>query len=224
MSYLDAASTEPLHPAAREALLGALDDGWADPARLYGSARRAHRLLDDARAAMAGHLGARPDEVSFTSSGTQAVHLGVLGALGGRRRVGNDVVASAVEHSSVLHALEHAEANRTLVGVDRAGRVDASEFGARVTRTTALACLQTANHEVGTLQPVAEVAAACQAAGVPLLSDAAQSVGRVPVDVSGARGLGADGQRAQVGRPGRRRRPGGPQGHPVALAGPVRRA
>jgi cysteine desulfurase len=184
VSYLDAASTEPLHPAARAALLVALDDGWSDPARLYGSARRTRRLLDDARAAMAAHVGARPDEVTFCSSGTQAVHLGVLGVLGGRRRVGRDVVASAIEHSSVLHALDFAEAHQTLVGVNRDGRTDAPTFAAAVRPDTALAVLQTANHEVGTLQPVAEVAAVCRAAGVPLLTDAAQSVGRMPVDVS----------------------------------------
>jgi cysteine desulfurase len=184
VSYLDAASTEPLHPAARKALLAAIDDGWADPARLYGSARRTRRLLDDARAAMAAHLGARPDEVSFAASGTQAVHLAVLGALGGRRRVGNHAVASSVEHSAVLHALDFAEADQTLVRVDREGRTDAAAFTAALRPDTALACLQSANHEVGTLQPVAEVAAACQAAGVPLVSDAAQSVGRLPVDAA----------------------------------------
>ncbi|MDX6205518.1 MAG: cysteine desulfurase [Frankiales bacterium] len=184
MSYLDAASTEPLHPAARAALLAAIDDGWADPARLYGSARRTRRLLDDARAAMAAHLGARPDEVSFAASGTQAVHLAVLGALGGRRRVGNHAVASSVEHSAVLHALDFAEADQTLVRVDREGRTDAAAFTAALRPDTALACLQSANHEVGTLQPVAEVADACQAASVPLVSDAAQSVGRLPVDAA----------------------------------------
>jgi cysteine desulfurase len=184
VSYLDAASTEPLHPAARAALVAAIDDGWADPQRLYGAARRARQLLDDARASMAAHLGARPDEVSFTASGTQAIHLGVLGVLGGRRRVGNHVVASAVEHSAVLHALDFAEARPTLVEVDRAGRTAVSSFASALQADTALACLQTANHEVGTLQPVAEVAAVCHAAGVPLLSDAAQSVGRVPIDVA----------------------------------------
>ncbi len=142
-------------------------------------------LLEQARAEVAELLGARPDEVSFTSSGTQAVHLGVLGALRGRRRTGRHLVTGAVEHSSVLHAAEvheHDGGTVETVGVDRTGRVDAAAFAAAVSRPgTALACLQTANHEVGTLQPVAEAAQACLAAGVPLLVDAAQSAGRLPV-------------------------------------------
>ncbi|GLW97162.1 aminotransferase class V-fold PLP-dependent enzyme [Microtetraspora sp. NBRC 16547] len=185
MVYLDAASTEPLHPAARDALLAALDSGWADPARLYGHARRAQMLLEQARADVADVLGARPDEVVFTSSGTQAVHLGVLGTLNGRRRTGRHLVVGAVEHSSVLHSAEtHEREGGTveIVGVSRTGRVDAGAFAEAVSAPgTALACLQTANHEVGTLQPVEEAAAACQEAGVPLLVDAAQSAGRLPL-------------------------------------------
>lgn len=185
MPYFDAASTEPLHPRAREALIATLDAGWADPARLYGQARRAHLLLEQARTEVAEALGARPDEVSFTSSGTQAVHLGVLGTLHGRRRAGRHLVTSAVEHSSVLHAAAVHESDGgtvTTVGVNLAGRVDLDAFVAAVSAEgTALACLQTANHEVGTLQPVAEAAAACRERGVPLLVDAAQSAGRLPV-------------------------------------------
>ncbi|MFC0039259.1 aminotransferase class V-fold PLP-dependent enzyme [Actinomadura rayongensis] len=182
--YLDAASSEPLLPAARTALLGALDGAWADPARLYGAARGSRLALDRARADVARVLGTRPDEIAFTASGTQAVHLGMLGALGGRRRVGRHLVVSAVEHSSVLHTAERHEADGgevTVVGADRLGRVDADAFAAALRPDTALACLQSANHEVGTVQPVAEVAAACRAAGVPLLVDAAQSAGRVDV-------------------------------------------
>ncbi|WP_405151917.1 aminotransferase class V-fold PLP-dependent enzyme [Sphaerisporangium sp. NBC_01403] len=185
MAYFDAASTEPLHPAAREALIATLDAGGADPARLYGPARRARVLLERARAEAAEVIGARPDEVSFTSSGTQAVHLGVLGTLLGRRRAGRHLVTGAVEHSSVLAAAAvHQREGGTveIVGVDLTGRVDPGEFGAAVAREgTALACLQTANHEVGTLQPVAEAAEACRSAGVPLLVDAAQTLGRLPV-------------------------------------------
>jgi cysteine desulfurase len=112
------------------------------------------------------------------------VHLAVLGALRARRRVGRHLVVSAVEHSSVLHAAEAHERDGgtvTTVGVDRYGRVDPAEFAAALRPDTALACLQSANHEVGTLQPVAEAAGACRSAGVPLLVDAAQSAGRMDV-------------------------------------------
>jgi cysteine desulfurase len=191
MTYLDAASAAPLHPAAREAVLAALEDGWADPARLYAEGRRARMLLDSARASVAAAIGARPDEVSFTTSGTQAVQLGMLGALGGRRRVGRHLVVSAVEHSSVLHTAEwHAtDGDLTTVGVDRTGQVAVDAYAAALRPDTALACLQSANNEVGTTQPVAAVAAACREVGIPLLVDAAQTLGRLPLDV---RELGAD--------------------------------
>ncbi len=182
-TYLDAASSAPLHPAAREALLASLDDGWADPARLYSEARRARQLLDAAREAVASVIAARADEVVFCASGTQAVHLAVLGGLAGRRRAGNALVHSAVEHSSVLHAAErHVAAGGTAVpvGVDRDGVVDLTAFAAAAQAPgTALAALMSANHEVGTVQPVEAAADAC--GEVPLLVDAAQSVGRVPL-------------------------------------------
>ncbi|MFJ4679477.1 MULTISPECIES: cysteine desulfurase/sulfurtransferase TusA family protein [unclassified Kitasatospora] len=182
MPYFDAASTAPLHPVARQALLAALDEGWADPARLHRSARQARMLLDAARETVAEVLGARADEIAFTGSGTQALQLGVLGTLRGHRRRGAHLVHSAVEHSAVLHTAERWEADggsATAVPVDRHGRVDAGEFAAALRPDTALAVLQSANHEVGTLQPVAETAALL--GDVPLLVDAAQSAGRLPV-------------------------------------------
>ena len=178
--YFDVASTAPLHPVARQALTAALDEGWADPARLYRSGRQARMLLDAARETVAEVLGARADEISFTASGTQALHLGMLGALAGNRRRGAHLVHSAVEHSAVLHSAErHSAAGGevTVVPVDRLGRVSPAAFAAALRPDTALAVLQSANHEVGTLQPVAETAEAC--AGVPLLVDAAQSAGRL---------------------------------------------
>jgi cysteine desulfurase len=188
VAYFDAASGEPLHPAAREAFLAALDDGWADPARLHREGRRAQLLLDQARQAIAAELGCRPDELSVTGSGTQAVHLAVLGAVQARQsasRGPGHLVTSAVEHSSVLSAADWLERRTgtavTTIGVDAVGRVDRGEFAAAVRRDrTLLACLQSANHEVGTLQPVEEVAAECLHAGVPLFVDAAASASRMP--------------------------------------------
>ncbi|MGZ3115094.1 aminotransferase class V-fold PLP-dependent enzyme [Streptomyces sp. H62] len=180
MAYFDAASAVPLHPVARQALLASLDEGWADPTRLYREGRRARLLLDAAREAAAEAVGCRADELVFTPSGTRAVHSGVAGALAGRRRTGNHLIVSAVEHSSVLHAAEAHEAGGgavTQVPVGRTGAVDPAAYAGALRADTALACLQSANHEVGTEQPVAEVAEACRAAGVPLLVDAAQSLG-----------------------------------------------
>jgi cysteine desulfurase len=175
----DVASSAPLHPLARQALLSALDEGWADPARLYRDARHARMLLDAARESVAADLGVRADELSFTASGTQANHLAVLGLLAGNHRKGRHLVHSAVEHSSVLHAAERHESDGgtvSTVPVDATGRVRLGAWKAAVTEPgTALACLQSANHEVGTVQPVAEAAELCGAAGVPLFVDAAQS-------------------------------------------------
>jgi len=180
-AYLDAASAAPLHPAARQALAAALEDGWADPARLYARARRARQLLDAARGAAAEVLGVRPDELSFTAGGTAAAHAAVRGGLAGRERVGGRFVHSAIEHSAVLHAAR-AHGDAVEVGVDRLGRLDLDAWSAAVAAPgVGLAALISASHEVGTVQPVAEAAAACTAHGVPLYVDAAQSVGRVPV-------------------------------------------
>ncbi|MFD3517331.1 cysteine desulfurase/sulfurtransferase TusA family protein [Streptomyces sp. NPDC058657] len=184
MPYFDAASAAPLHPVARQALLASLDEGWADPARLHREGRRARMLLDAAREAAAEAVGCRPDELVFTPSGTHSVHTGIAGALAARRRVGRHLVLSAVEHSSVLHsaAVHEAEGGSvTEVPVGRTGAVGVPDFAGALRADTALACLQSANHEVGTLQPVAEVAQQCREVGVPLLVDAAQSLGWGPV-------------------------------------------
>jgi cysteine desulfurase len=182
-AYFDAATASPLHPVAREAMIAALADGWADPERLYSQARRARQLLDAARGAIAEALAVRDDEVIFTSSGSDAVHRAVNGSIAGQGRSGGTVASSAVEHSAVLRAAATRGAGRSrTVGVDRLGRVDLDAFAAAVRLPdTVLAALQSANHEVGTEQPVAAAAELCADVGVPLLVDAAQSVGRIPV-------------------------------------------
>lgn len=182
-AYLDAASSEPLHPAAREALLAALDRGYADPRRLHGPGRSARLLLDNAREVVAQSLGVRRDEVSFTGSGTEAVHRGLLGLVAGRTRAGSLVVHSAVEHSAVIHAADWAAGARVAVPVDRLGRVSPDAVAAACTQAAepvGVVAVQSANHEVGTVQPVDEIAGELPD-GVPVFVDACASAGRLPL-------------------------------------------
>ena len=174
---LDAASAEPLHPAAREVLLAALDQGYADPRRLHRAGRSARLLLDNARGVVAECLGVRPDEVSFTGSGTEAVHRGLLGLVRGSRR-GSGVVLPAVEHAAVRHAVAWG-AEAVEVGVDGTGRVDGGDLAQKAgTPGVGVVALQTANHEVGTVQPVGGLDLPDD---VPLFTDACASMGRLPL-------------------------------------------
>jgi cysteine desulfurase len=176
-SELDSASSEPLHPAAREALLAALDHGNADPRRLHRAGRSARLLLDNARAAVAECLDVRPDEVSFTGSGTEAVHRGLLGLLRGSRQ-GTAVVHSAVEHAAVRHAAAWGGEARE-VGCDELGRVAVGDLVREAeARDVGVVALQSANHEVGTIQPVGELELP---GDVPLFVDACASMGRLPL-------------------------------------------
>ena len=160
---LDAASGEPLHPAASEVLAAAHERGWGDPRRLHRAGRDARLLLDNAREVVAGALGVRRDEVSFTSSGTEAVHRGLLGLLEGRADGRDATLLSAVEHSAVGHAADwwarRSGVPGAVVPVDRHGRVSPDDVVDLVAPGTGVVALQAANHEVGTVQPVAEVAA-----------------------------------------------------------------
>lgn len=179
-TLLETAGHAPWHPAAREAFAAAVEDGWADPRRLSAEGRRARLLLESARESLATSLGARTEEVQLMASPTHALHAAVRAVLRGRRRVGDGVVASAVERTAVLEAARFAGRLHE-VGVDSLARVDADAMSAAVAADgVALAALQHANGEVGTVQPVDVVAAAARAAEVPLLVDAGASIGHIP--------------------------------------------
>lgn len=171
--YLDAASGQPFNPGAREAWDAAADAGWADPARLYREGRRAALLRDAAHEAVAARIGARPDEVDLVATGCLPLVLRRLLAW-----APGPLVCSAVEHSAVLAVADSlGPSGARVIGVDRAGRVDGTAYQEAL-RGARLAVLQAANHEVGTRQPVAEVARACRESGVPLVVDARITVGR----------------------------------------------
>ncbi|MEJ7795871.1 MAG: aminotransferase class V-fold PLP-dependent enzyme [Nocardioides sp.] len=174
---LDTASSEPLHPAARQAMLAALDQGYADPRRLHRPGRNARLLLDNARAVVAECLDVRPDEVSFTGSGTEAVHRGLLGLVRGSRR-GSAIVHSAVEHAAVRHAVSWG-GTAVEVQCDEWGRVhDRDLVQNAIAPEVGVVALQSANHEVGTIQSVGELELPND---VPLFTDACASMGRLPL-------------------------------------------
>ena len=195
--YLDHASAWPLRPEAAAAHADAATLAWADPARLHLEARTAHDLLDRASQTVAEQLGAREDDVVWTGSGTEAVALAVAGTALAATRRGDPrrhLVASAVEHSSVLRTAERLVAEHgfalDVVPVDAAGRVDPDRVAALLRPDTLAVHLQHANHEVGTLQPTHEVGALCRAHGDVLLHvDACQTVGQLGVTLGQ---LGAD--------------------------------
>jgi cysteine desulfurase len=191
-TYLDHASATPLDERARAALLAALD-GFGDPLRLHAEGLATLRLLDDSRATTAEAIGAQPDEIVFTSGGTESVALAIWGGVRPVREIGNRVVTTTVEHPAVggvLHTLETDGFESALVPVDASGRVDLDAFAAQIRQPgTLLASVHHANHETGTLQPIAEVARLCREASVLFHTDACQTVGKIPVDVTA---LGVD--------------------------------
>jgi cysteine desulfurase len=185
-AYLDHASSSPLRPAAYEAMLPWIGHA-GDPGRVHGEGRAARVALEEAREQVAEFFGARPREVIFTSGGTESINTAVFGAAA-RSGAETHVVTSAVEHSAVLEAANRA-GTVTMAGVDGFGRYDPATVLAGLRAETTLVSVQLANHEVGTLQPAAEVVAGVRERGVLTHVDACAAAGHVAVDFAA---LGAD--------------------------------
>jgi cysteine desulfurase len=185
-TYLDHASATPLEPRARDAFVAALET-FGDPLRLHREGLAAKRLLDGAREQVAAALGAQPDEIVFTSGGTESVALAIWGGVRPVRELGRRIVTSTIEHPAVggvLHTLETDGFESDLIGVDADGRLDMDAFAAAVRMPeTLLASVHHANHELGTIQSVAEAGGLAHEAKVLFHSDACQTVARFPVDV-----------------------------------------
>ncbi|MFL5539917.1 MAG: cysteine desulfurase family protein [Longimicrobiaceae bacterium] len=182
--YLDHAASAPLRPEAREALLPFLDGRFGNPSSAHRFGREARAALEDARARLARVIGADPAEVVFTRAGTEADNLAILGRA--RAGLGMPVAVSAIEHKAVLasaHAARDWDADLYLLSVDGQGVVRMDDVDASAANRPSVVSVMWANNEVGTLQPVAEVAALCRKAGVVFHSDAVQALGKVPVRV-----------------------------------------
>ncbi|MGW1147531.1 cysteine desulfurase family protein [Streptomyces sp. NPDC002454] len=199
MAYLDHAATTPMLPEAIEAMTAQLTV-TGNASSLHAAGRRARRTVEEARETLAAQLGARPSEVVFTSGGTEADNLAVKGLYWSRRDADPArvrVLASPVEHHAVLDAVhwlgEHEGATVEYLPVDGYGRVDPEDLRAALVRNPADVALVTvmwANNEIGTVQPVRELAAVAAEFGVPMHADAVQAVGQLPVDFA-ASGLAA---------------------------------
>ena len=190
--YLDGASATPLLPEARAAFVEALDT-FGDPLHIHAPGRSARALLDDSRETVAATLSAQPDEIVFTSGGTESVALAIWGGVRAVRELGTRIVVSAVEHPAVGgvgHALQSDGFEVVEVPVDDVGRIDLDVYAAEIRKPgTLLASLQHANHELGTLQQIGEAARMAREAKVRFHTDACQTVGHLPVD---AEALGVD--------------------------------
>jgi cysteine desulfurase len=184
-TYLDHASTASLRPAAFEAMLPYLRDHVGDPGRLHAEGRTTRVAIENAREQVAALFGARPREIVFTSGGTESINAAIFGALADPEQA--IAVTSAVEHSAVQDALNRSGAWVRVAGVDRLGRVDLDSLTHALDSDVRLVSVQFANHEVGTLQPVAEIR---ERAGDSILHiDACMANGHVAVDFAT---LGAD--------------------------------
>ena len=189
--YLDYNATTPVDPRVADAMLPFVTGCYGNPSSSHRLGRQARQALDHARSQVASCLGCDPDEVVLTSGGSEANNTAIRGVVAARGRC--HVVASAVEHPAVLEvvlALEcEGRIELSIVGVDRWGRVDPGEVMRALRPDTVLVTVMLANNEIGTVQPVADLAAGCRKRGVLVHTDAAQAVGKVPVDV---RRLGVD--------------------------------
>ncbi|MDY6907987.1 MAG: cysteine desulfurase NifS [Chloroflexota bacterium] len=190
--YLDYAATTPVHPEVLAAMTPYFSDAFGNPSSIHSLGQEAREAVAQAREGVAALIGAREEEIVFTSGGTEADNLALLGVARASEGKGNHIVTSAIEHHAVLETCRHLEGmgyavTRLPAGGD--GLVSPGDVAGAITERTILISVMHANNEVGTIQPIAEIGAIARERGIAFHTDAVQTVGRIPVDVDG---LGVD--------------------------------
>ncbi|MBC7084692.1 MAG: aminotransferase class V-fold PLP-dependent enzyme, partial [Firmicutes bacterium] len=189
--YLDHAATTPVRPEVVELMVEYMTSRFGNPSSLHMEGREAKDALEEARRRVATLINASPEEICFTSGGTEADNMAIKGAVlaaGGR----GHIITTKIEHHAVLHcaqALGETGCEVTYLDVDGDGLVDPDDVRRAIRKNTLLVSVMLANNEVGTIQPISEIAAICKEHGVLLHTDAVQVPGQIPVDVPA---LGAD--------------------------------
>jgi len=190
--YLDHAATTPTRPEVARAMLPYFSERFGNPSSLYALAREAKEAVEEARGRVAAAIGAAPEEVFFTSGGTEADNWAIKGVAAANRKKGDHIVTSSIEHHAVLHpcrALEKQGYRVTYLPVDEFGRVEPASVEEAITDKTILVSVMAANNEIGTVQPVAAISEIAHDHGVLFHTDAVQAIGAIPVDVDA---MGAD--------------------------------
>jgi cysteine desulfurase len=191
-AYLDHIAATPLRPEVLEAMLPFFRGSFGNPQSLHSAGQEALQAVDEARAMVAGLIGAASEEIIFTAAGSESNNLALKGMALANQARGKRIVVSAIEHASVLNsakALEKLGFTTALLPVDRFGRIDPGDVRKALTKDTVLVSIMTANSEVGTIEPIAEIARICRENGVLVHTDAVAAAGTVPVDV---KALGVD--------------------------------
>ena len=188
MIYLDYNATTPLCDAAREAMLPYLDRHFGNPSSVHAAGRETRAAIDNARDKLAALLRVKPNEIIFTSGGTESCNLAVFGLARCRMQGGGHVISAKTEHHAVLNAIEHLEKHEgfevTWLNVSRDGIIDVDQLASSIRPETRLVSIMTANNETGVIQPMREISRICREGGVLLHSDMVQSFGKIDTDLS----------------------------------------
>ena len=185
--YLDYASTTPVDPQVMQAMAPYFSGNFGNPSAIHGFGREARNEVEEARRTVADAIGSLPEEIIFTSGGTESDNTALKGVAMAHRKKGGHIITTAIEHHAVIEScctLKKMGFEVTFLPVDGFGMVDPGAVKKAITPRTVLISVMHANNEVGTIQPVAEIGAVAREAGIPFHTDAVQTVGHIPVDVN----------------------------------------
>ncbi|MDR4506866.1 MAG: aminotransferase class V-fold PLP-dependent enzyme [Candidatus Brocadiaceae bacterium] len=185
--YMDNASGTPIHPKVTEAMTPFLKEGFGNPSNLHQFGRHTNNALQEAREQVALLINAKPNEIIFTSSGTEANNFAIKGISSALKKKGNHIITSEIEHFSVLNPIKSLEKSGykiTYLPVDKCGTVNPEEVKNAITPETILVSIMCANGEIGTIEPVQEISTITSEKGILFHTDAVAAVGNIPIDVS----------------------------------------
>jgi cysteine desulfurase len=184
--YLDYAATTPTHPEVVKAMLPYFTEAFGNPSSVYTCGQEAKGAIEEARTNVANFIGAKDEEIVFTSGGTEADNFALKGVAYANKSKGNHIITTTIEHHAVLetcHFLETTGFRVTFLPVDEYGMVDPDEVRRAITNKTVLISVMHANNEIGTIQPLVEIAKIARETGVYFHTDAVQTVGHIPINV-----------------------------------------